>query len=253
MAALTHSYGWIADLPDHRDLLLAAPRQWPWRTLPPAVDLRSVDTIPVYDQGQLGSCTANAIAAALAFTLHKQGLPNVDPSRLYIYFKERQMEGTINQDGGAQIRDGMKVVAGGFVPEAEWPYDVTKFTTPPAPIAQLDQDARRDRVIKYQRVLRDFGMRACLAGGLPFVMGISVYESFEQATDGHVPMPSPSEQLLGGHAILCEGYTSDQRYIFRNSWGANWGEKGFGYLPAAYLNQGGLSSDFWTVQAAVES
>ena len=161
------------------------------------------------------------------------------------------MEGTTGSDSGAQIRDGMKVVAGGFVSEAEWPYDVGTFSTPPD-LAKLDQDAKRDHVISYQRVGRDFGMRACLADGYPFVMGVSVYSSFETATLGEIPMPQTSEQLLGGHAILCVGYDSKtQRYTFRNSWGDGWGQGGYGTLPMAYLHDASLSSDFWHVSSEV--
>jgi len=224
--------------------------------LPLAVDLRQLDSAPIYDQGQLGSCTANAIAAALRFTLKKQGLADVDPSRLYIYYKERQMEHTIASDAGAMIRDGMKVVAKGFVLEAEWPYDISTFALPSYTpgLAQMDKDAKRDHVIKYMRVPRDLGMRACLAAGYPFVMGISVYESFEQAASGEIPMPTSTEQLLGGHAVLCVGYDSAaQQYEFRNSWGDQWGQGGYGTLPFAYLHDRSLSSDFWSVRAEVET
>lgn len=242
-----HSYGWTPDLPDKRDMVMAPPAV---HLLPQTVDLRPNDTAPIYDQGQLGSCTANAIAAALRFTLKKNGQADIDPSRLYIYYKEREMEGAIAVDGGAQIRDGMKVVDTGFIQESEWPYDIATFASPPGPdnIANMDSNAKHDHVVIYQRVLRDFGMRACLAAGFPFVMGVTVYESFESAQGGTIPMPALSEQVLGGHAILCVGYDAvHQIYRFRNSWGSSWGQGGYGTLPFAYLNDPGLSSDFWAI------
>src|SRR5438477_11218047 len=115
-------YGWIPDIPDQRDYLYAAPPAF-LRALPPRVDLRA-HCPPVYDQGQLGSCTSNAIGGAIEFDLLKQSLPDFMPSRLFIYYNERKMEGTVGTDSGAQIRDGIKSVAKqGVPPESEWPYD----------------------------------------------------------------------------------------------------------------------------------
>src|SRR5262245_26808338 len=103
-------YGWIPDFPDHRDHLYAAPVV-NLTALPPKVDLRA-QCPPVYDQGTLGSCTGNAIAGALQFDRLKQKLtPDFVPSRLFIYYNEREMEGTVDSDSGAQIRDGIKSVA----------------------------------------------------------------------------------------------------------------------------------------------
>src|SRR6059036_708145 len=124
-------YGWIPDIPDQRDLLYAAPPAF-LRALPPRVDLRA-QCPPVYDQGQLGSCTANAIGGAIQFDEMKQKLPNpFAPSRLFIYYNERDIEGTVASDSGAMIRDGIKSVNTlGACPENEWPYDITKFTQKP--------------------------------------------------------------------------------------------------------------------------
>lgn len=103
-------YGWVRDMPDARDFLYAAPLIRFPQGLPAAVDLRS-ECPPVYDQGQLGSCTGNGIAGAIEFDQHKQGTEEFTPSRLFIYYNERVIEGTVNQDSGAQIRDGIKAVA----------------------------------------------------------------------------------------------------------------------------------------------
>src|SRR6185437_2966244 len=115
-------YGWNPDLPDHRDIKYSAVRPI-LATLPPMVDLRS-KCPPVYDQGQMGSCTANSIGAAFEFGLLKQGLKDFKPARLFIYYNERVMEGDVMSDGGAQIRDGVKSVAQlGVCNETQWPYD----------------------------------------------------------------------------------------------------------------------------------
>jgi C1A family cysteine protease len=247
-------YGWIPDLPDHRDKVYSAPFVHAGQ-LPPSVDLRS-GCPPVYDQGQLGSCTGNAIAGALEFDQMKQGLADVfAPSRLFIYYNERAMEGTVGQDAGAMIRDGVKSVNKVGAPhEALWPYsDANPGPFTKKPSAKAYADARKHPAVIYQSVPQvDVQLKGCLASGYPFVFGISVYESFESAAvakTGKVPMPKPKEKLLGGHAILAVGYDDTQRrFIIRNSWGPNWGVKGYFTLPYEYVLDANLASDFWTIR-----
>ena len=244
-------YGWVPDLPDQRDhLFTAAPATI--RTLPQKVDLRS-KCPPIYDQGQLGSCTANGIGGCLEFDQMKQKQRDVfTPSRLFIYYNERIMEGTATSDSGAQIRDGIKSVAQLGAPhEALWPYDLTKFAKKPPKTAYTD--AKEHQAVSYQRVTRDLRqMQGCVAGGYPFVFGFSVYESFETqlvADTGVAPMPAAGEQLLGGHCVAIVGYDdTKQRFIARNSWGTGWGMKGYFTMPYAYLLSRQLSSDFWTIR-----
>ncbi len=251
MARQIKRYGWIPDLPDQRDHIYATPFE---RTdvLPPSVDLRP-NCPPVYDQGQLGSCTANASAAAFEFDQMKQNLPQVFvPSRLFIYYNERVLEGDVSADNGAQIRDGMKTLGTqGVCSEDMWPYDTTKFADQPPD--NCFQAALQNKATSYQRVVRDLGqMKGCLASGYPFVLGFTVYESFESqavAQSGHAPMPGRGEKVLGGHAVLAVGYDDTQQwFIVRNSWGTGWGMQGYFTLPYNYLLQRNLSSDFWTVR-----
>ena len=244
-------FGWIPDLPDQRDHLFAAPPALLGK-LPAKVDL-SVDFPPVYDQGQLGSCTANGIGAALQFDALKQKLSFTGiPSRLFIYYNERVMEGTVGTDAGAQIRDGIKSVnLAGACAETEWPYDIAKFTKKPA--APCYKDALKFRAVSYSRVAQTLPqMRGCLASGYPFVFGFSVYESFESAEvaqTGVVPLPSPGEQSIGGHCVAAVGYDdSTSHFLIRNSWGPDWGQHGYCTMPYSYLLSDGLASDFWTIR-----
>src|SRR6476659_5862851 len=177
MAEMNRGMGWVPDLPDGRDLLYAAPLK-PLAKLPEKVDLRK-QCPKVYDQGELGSCTANAIAAALEFDQMKQRLKNVfTPSRLFIYYNERAMEGTIDSDSGAMIRDGVKSVnKRGACKESSWPYKIERFREKPGKGCYAE--GRKHQAISYLRVNQSLGqLKGCLAEGFPFIFGFAVYESF---------------------------------------------------------------------------
>ena len=163
------------------------------------------------------------------------------------------MENTVASDAGAQIRDGIKsVVSQGVCAETLWPYIEAQFATQPS--APYGMIAGTHPAVNYSRVpRRDAGQfKACLAAGFPFVLGITVYESFESddvAHTGVVPMPGDSETTLGGHAVLAVGYDDgSQRFLVRNSWGSDWGMGGYFTIPYAYLTDDNLASDFWTIR-----
>lgn len=243
-------YGWNPDIPDFRDYKFSRPSAV--QLLPPSVNLQSTAP-PVLDQGQLGSCTANAISNCHRFVQRKEGHKELQPSRLFIYYNERKIEGTIGQDSGAQIRDGFKTIANeGVCDEKHLPYDISRFTRKPT--AKCYTEALAHTAVQYQRLdntkLDD--LRACLAAGYPFVFGFSVYESFESsyvAHSGNVQMPSKTEKLLGGHAVLAVGYDdAKKQFHVQNSWGTGWGLGGFFNIPYDYLTNANLADDFWTLR-----
>ena len=243
-------YGWVPDRPDHRDKLYAAIAAPP-KKLPAKVDLRPLCS-PVEDQGQLGSCTANALVGNLEFLENKAGKTLADLSRLFVYYNERAMEGTINEDSGAMIRDGVKsLVNQGVCTEKKWPYVISQFAKKPA--AACYKQGLTHQVISYHRVLTLREMRSCLAEGYPFVFGFTVYESFESpavAKSGQLNMPLPKEKSLGGHAVMAVGYNdSTKRFTIRNSWGTDWGLAGYFTMPYDYLSNNNLADDFWTLRA----
>ncbi|MFQ4147463.1 C1 family peptidase [Arthrobacter sp. LAPM80] len=252
MARTNSRYGWVPDLPDQRDFHFAAPTAV-HVALPPAVDLRP-GCPPVYDQGQLGSCTGNGVAGVVQFDALKEQLPDTStPSRLFIYYNERVIEGTVASDAGAQIRDGIKTVATtGACDETLWPYDITQFAVKPS--AACYTAAKGQRAIAYARVSQSLDqMKGCLASGYPIVFGFTVYDSFESATvasSGVVPMPASGESVLGGHCVMAVGYDdASQRFTIRNSWGEGWGMAGYATMPYAYLLSKSLASDFWCVKS----
>ena len=243
-------YGWVPDLPDKRDFYLSA--RYTKGALPKSVDLSDNAPSKVYDQGNLGSCTGNAIAAAIEFDLKKQGLEVFTPSRLFIYYNERVIEGSVGEDAGAMIRDGIKSVRSlGAPPESIWPYSVGKFADKPGKDAY--KEAKLHQALSYMRVKQtESQMKSCLASGLPFTLGFAVYDSFESdevARTGTVNMPASNEALLGGHAVLCIGYDdATQRFLIRNSWGPSWGNNGNFTLPYEYLLNADLADDFWAIK-----
>ncbi len=249
-------YGWQPDLPDHRDFSYATERmklEAP-RRLPEKVDLRNDWMTAAYDQGELGSCTANAIGAAFEYEHLRMELGPHCPSRLFIYYGERVMEGTVMSDAGAQIRDGIKVVASQGAPaEKLWPYDIRKFTKKPP--AKVYKAAARHVAVSYYRLdhTRLNELLKCLAGGHPFIFGFTVYENFEGAKvarTGVLDMPRRKDRVLGGHAVLAAGYDQERkRFLVRNSWGLDWGRKGYFTMPFDYLLDGDLAEDFWTIRA----
>jgi len=246
----TAGYGWTPDLPDHRDIKYAAVRPT-LAVLPPLVDLRP-QCPPVYNQGQIGSCTGNAIAGAVEFELKKQATNVFMPSRLFIYYNERVAEGDPGVDKGAAIRDGMKSVAQqGVCDENLWPYTSDVFT---APAGNCYQAALANKVEQYLSLDNtDVNqLKSCLANGNPFVFGFTVYESFESAAvaaSGVLPMPAPAEQTVGGHAVLAVGYDdSRSAFIVRNSWGTGWGIAGYFYMPYSYITSADLADDFWVIK-----
>ncbi len=246
---LKQGYGWVPDLPDHRDTLYGAVRKIP-ATLPPSVDLRP-HCSPVEDQGQLGSCTGNSLAGAVEFLEKRDGVRFENVSRLFIYYNERVIEHTVSQDAGAMIRDGIKtLVKQGVCSEKTWPYKIAKFAVKPSPACY--KEALDHQVLAYARIETLDEMRTCLAEGYPFVFGFTVYESFESqqvAKTGVVPMPKPKEKMLGGHAVLAVGYKDAQkRFLVRNSWGSSWGMKGYFTIPYDYVANRNLADDLWTIR-----
>ncbi len=245
-------YGWKRDLPDQRDYQLSL-EGVDVATLPELVDLRPGMPV-IWDQGQLGSCTAHAIGAAAEYDQKKRH-PNWDfmPARLFIYYNERLVEGTVGSDSGASIRDGVKVLNKyGVCKETLWPYDIAKFAKKPTAVCY--KNGLIHQSLKYTSVPQtEVGIKSVLASGLPVIIGFTVYESFESeevAKTGIVPMPAKREQVLGGHAVLVVGYdTAKKMYLVRNSWGEGWGLAGYFYMPEAYLYNPNLSDDFWVVNS----
>lgn len=244
---LRHHYGgWRPSLPDFRDEVA----DHSGIKVLPEVDPRA-DLPVIYDQGQLGSCTANAVGAAIQYSAMLDGKDDFGvPSRLDIYYGERMLEHSpADEDTGAYGRDGFKWAhTKGVIPEDDWPYDIGKFAQKPP-----DDIARRHKIGSYKAVTRSINsFKAVLSNKQTVAIGFTVYESFESdevARTGLVPLPERGEGILGGHEVLVVGYLkSEPLYaLTRNSWGGDWALDGYFLMPWAYLMDHNLSSDFRTV------
>lgn len=259
---------WRPSLPDQRDfsyhhIELMAPSA----VLPPLIDLEP-RCPPIFDQGQMGSCSGNSSGNAANFLQLEELLlakppgsaPQVfDPckfdsvSRLFIYYGEREMEGSINQDAGATtLRDACKVLTKtGACRESLWPYKQNLLTQRPSSVAYTE--AAKHKVPLYYALQQSaYELKRCLANGYPFMFGVVVYGSFMDeaaGATGIIPMPGMFESTEGGHAILCVGYDDHkQLFKFQNSWGTGWGDRGYGYLPYHYMLNPNLSDDHFTLR-----
>ena len=210
------------------------------------VDLRPTMP-PVYDQGTLGSCTANALCAAFSYA------QDFAASRLFLYYNERKIENDISDNASTCISDGVACLKKyGMCAESDWPYMIAKFAQKP-PVKCYTNAVKQEAIVCQNIQNTSEAMKACLQAGYPFVVGISVYDSFESdavAMTGDVPMPDVAhEKCFGGHAVVCVGYNnSHQTWIMRNSWGASWGLSGYFTLPYAYLLDSNMCSDLWVIK-----
>lgn len=263
--------GWKRDLPDFRDY---TPKTDEVKSLlsksltlkslvkqqPTSADLRQWCS-PVENQGQLGSCTANAGVGMLEYYERRAHGKYLDGSRLFLYKASRDLLGW-KGDQGSYLRTTMKaMVLFGVPPEQYWPYNISNFDAePPAfcyAFAQSYQAVRYYRLdspgTSPDKVLDN--IKRYLAGGLPSMFGFSVYSSMPPVGDGkgEIPYPQPGDNQVGGHAVLAVGYDDKKKIgndtgalLIRNSWGANWGERGYGWLPYSYVLSG-LAVDFWSL------
>ena len=237
---------WKTDKLDTRDYRY----QLTQKLNPNLVDLRNYCS-PIENQGSLGSCTGQSIAGAIELLNKRNGKPN-DVSRLFIYYYERLILGTVNYDSGAYIRDGIKATNKyGASLESLWPHDIRKFKN--EPIVEAKTDALKRKVTRYERVENFNGCIDALTNGYPVVIGFYVYDSFMSARvakTGIMPYPNTKrEKLLGGHAVLLVGYDKRKKvFIARNSWGTNWGDKGYFYMPFDIVKPN-MSSDYWIIKS----
>lgn len=257
-----HSYGWKGDSGKKKAPPFYSNPRYASMTIAPKSDL-SGDMPPIWDQGTLGSCTAQGIARIIDFAHKKATGRFIGPSRLFIYYNERVLENTIEIDSGAQIVDGIRSVASTgacleegcalFSKRREcWPYEIAKFAVKPP------QEAYR--AAQFYKALRPYkvnnadgrSIRLALSNGLPVVFGSLVYSGIERVTSSNpvLEMPRRGERPSGGHAMTISGHDDvKQLYLIDNSWGTSYGVNGRFYIPYAYIHNPRLTEDAWIIEA----
>jgi C1A family cysteine protease len=266
--------GWTRDLPDFRDytpsseeikevLQKSKPLKKAKQTLPASIDLRKWCS-PIEDQGTLGSCTANAGAGLIEYYQRRAHGKHLDASRLFLYKATRNLLGWTG-DQGAYLRTTMKaMVLFGVPPEKTFPYKIADFDAEPPAFGYAF--AQNYKTIRYYRLDPPGSnpakvlelLKENLAAELPMMFGFSVYSSIPGigASSGDIPFPQPGDRHEGGHAVVAVGYNNNKKIggdkgalLIRNSWGVNWGEKGYGWIPYRYVLEG-LAVDFWSLVEA---
>lgn len=248
---MERKYGWTREPLNPNKILMGITA--PITGLPTQVDL-SVVFPPCYDQKSTSSCTGNAIAGAIKYAEIKCGnFESINPSRLFIYYNERLLEGSTDQDCGGIIHDGIKACnIYGVVDESYWKFSETHVTEQPSEEAY--SQATKEKIKNYVAIdnTNITNIKACLAHGYPIVFGFTVFESFESeevAKTGIMTLPYLHEQSVGGHAVLVVGYDDTKEAVLvRNSWGTSWGLNGYFWMPYKYITNVHLASDFWMIR-----
>jgi len=273
--------GWLPDYPDFRDYTLEIGENEELNlllstigldrvdltTLPSSVDLRKWCS-PIENQGQIGSCTANAGTGVVEYFENRAFGRYLDASRLFLYKATRNFA-KLTGDSGAFLRSTMGALAlFGVPPEDYWPYTDKVPDFDKEPTAFCYSFAANYKSIKYFRhdatnltneAVLD-SIKKALAAGIPSMFGFTVFNSISQAgTTGKIPFPCRNEKILGGHAIVAVGYDDSMiiknttcgyqtqgALLIRNSWGTGWGVKGYGWLPYEYILKE-AACDFWSI------
>ena len=199
----------------------------------------------IYDQGQLGSCTANALCELVICEYDNTILP----SRLFVYYNERVIENHVPTDAGANLSDGISsLLTQGVCLESLWPYIISQFAVKPSNVCYQESI----KISKAQHISQDINsMKNCLLSGKPFCFGFLVFpqfKSYQAYKTGVINMPILGEKPIGGHAVICIGFDNSRKvWICRNSWGSGWGINGNFFMPYDYLLNPSLTSNLWII------
>lgn len=215
------------------------------------VDLRN-NCPEIYDQGELDSCTSNSVAFAFRYcNLIKNNDSTFNPSRLFIYYNEKQKENTNDSISTMIFNTLFSLIDIGVCDEIEWPYDITKSSEPPSDMCY--ESAKNHKIIKCKTVPQKLEyIKAMLIIGYPVIFGFKIYPGFESeltSSTGVLSMPEQDDPILGYHSGVIVGFNNNKgQFIVANSFGKEFGDNGYLYIPYQYILNPLLSSGFWCIQ-----
>jgi C1A family cysteine protease len=242
--------GCFKDPVDSRDIPMGL--VLPVFTIPVSFDFSQAMS-PVRNQGSEGTCVAFASVSGVKEyqdKLEYRRLIKLSPRFLYSLCKK--FDGIPEQEG-TYPRIAMKVLLNqGVCHESFWPYAPHQKNLP---LKGANKDAKKFKIKAYARLRSLSQMKRSLLVNGPFLAGVKVFKSwFTKKVEkrGLIPMPKLNDDLLGGHAICIVGYDDRLKvFKFKNSWGAKWADKGYGYLPYAYMNK--YCSDAWSATDLIQN
>jgi C1A family cysteine protease len=258
--------GWVSDIPDHRDLTSDQPRivkilrRLPGsdgrRSLPRDVDLRDCCP-PVVDQADLATSSAHAAVLMAQYFERRASGKLITPSRLFVHYNAQRISGS-QQDARVSLRSAVKAMLRfGLPPERHWPYEPERVDrTPDGFVYGLSRMLRRCLYLRLDGRTQSGeetldAVRSFLASGFACVCGFQLPSTVSDLPEIYFPVPR--DDCNDGHAVLVVGYDNDRwirsekgAFLVQNSWGKQWGDAGYGWLPYAYV-QDRLAVDFWTL------
>ena len=231
----------------------------------PAPFADCADLVKILDQGQLGSCTAQATSQIIRAAMLRVGAPpGVEfPSRLFGYQLALHADGHFGRDVGTSIGTVMEAyAANGFPRESVWPYDLRNFEQRPSPDSwRQSADQRAVPAVSYHHIAEDSLSRVTTLQRALMDRKLVAFGTL--VTDGFcfgnlqpvVQRPSREDAIAGGHAMVVCAYETDMltgrlRFRVANSWGEGFGEGGFFWMDVDYLTWS-ETCDFWLVSRAV--
>lgn len=209
----------------------------------------------IYDQGKIGSCTANASAHLFLYCILNNKVENINdmpfkPSRMYIYNKARMLYGQDLANDGTTITSIIQSIKeNGVCEENLFKYEMSNKTI--IPNEKCNTNATFHKIINATNIIATLdNIKMYLQETNPIICAFTVFESIDNVkSDGIIQMPDfKGEKIIGGHAVMLVGYDDKKKlFKFLNSWGSKWGDNGYGYIPYDYLLNQSYSSDYWIV------
>lgn len=211
-----------------------------------SIDLRKFFS-EVRDQGEEGACASFAAVSVFEYFQHRYGFSeNYDMSPAFAYYNARTRNGNEALGTGSSISDNIESMhEHGLCHEDKWKYSAENIDLKPSEEAY--NDAKAQSVTEALNVRIDGNpeetlrtMKSALCDGYPIMISLRVYDSFS-APKGFVPHPTEEELKSSSgntrHALVLCGYSDEHRFfIARNSWGKQFGDKGYCYIPYSYIS-----------------